>query len=67
MSCEFFLALKVFESAARLGSLKAAAAELFISVTAVSHHIDNLEQQLTVILFIRKARKVALTGFDPRL
>lgn len=55
-------ALKAFESAARLGSFKAAAAELSISPTAVSHHISNLEQRLNVSLFRRETRKVILTA-----
>ncbi|MDC8830998.1 LysR family transcriptional regulator [Alteromonas gilva] len=55
-------ALKAFESAARLGSFKAAAAELAISPTAVSHHINKLEQRLSVRLFERSARKVTLTA-----
>jgi len=54
-------ALKAFESAARLGSFKSAAAELSISPTAVSHHINKLEQRLSVTLFERTARKVVLT------
>ena len=54
-------ALKAFDAAARLGSFKAAAAELSISPTAVSHHISNLEQRLCVTLFERAARRVALT------
>ena len=54
-------ALKAFESAARLGSFKAAAEELSVSPTAVSHHINNLEQRLSVSLFERSARKVLLT------
>ena len=54
-------ALKAFESAARLGSFKAASTELAISPTAVSHHISNLEQRLNVSLFRRETRKVTLT------
>jgi len=54
-------ALKAFESAARLGSFKAAAEDLSVSPTAVSHHINNLEQRLSVTLFLRTARKVTLT------
>ncbi|MFC3093951.1 LysR family transcriptional regulator [Alteromonas sediminis] len=54
-------ALKVFESAARLGSFKAAASELSISPTAVSHHIKNLEHRLNVALFVRATRHVSLT------
>ena len=60
-------ALKAFESAARLGSFKAAAAELSISPTAVSHHINKLEQRLSVKLFIRSARKVTLTELGKEL
>ena len=60
-------ALKAFESAARLGSFKAAAAELSISPTAVSHHINNLEQRLSVTLFERAARKVTLTELGKEL
>lgn len=60
-------ALKAFESAARLGSFKAAAAELSISPTAVSHHINKLEQRLSVTLFMRTARKVALTELGKEL
>lgn len=60
-------ALKAFESAARLGSFKAAAAELSISPTAVSHHINKLEQRLNVTLFTRKARKVMLTELGKEL
>ena len=55
-------ALKAFESAARLGSFKSAATELAISPTAVSHHINNLEQRLNVNLFTRETRKVTLTA-----
>lgn len=60
-------ALRAFESAARLGSFKAAAAELSISPTAVSHHINNLEQRLSVTLFLRTARKVTLTELGKEL
>lgn len=60
-------ALKAFESAARLGSFKAAAAELSISPTAVSHHINNLEQRLSVNLFVRTGRKVGLTELGKEL
>ncbi|MBR9872726.1 LysR family transcriptional regulator [Vibrio sp. J1-1] len=60
-------ALKAFESAARLGSFKAAAAELSISPTAVSHHINKLEQRLSVTLFVRTTRKVTLTELGKEL
>ena len=54
-------ALRVFDAAARLGSFKAAAAELGVSPTAVSHRIRSLEDQLGLALFVRKTRKVELT------
>lgn len=60
-------ALKAFESAARLGSFKAAAAELSITPTAVSHHINKLEHRLNVTLFTRAARKVTLTELGKEL
>ncbi len=60
-------ALKAFESAARLGSFKAAATELAISPTAVSHHISNLEQRLSVSLFVRSTRNVTLTELGKEL
>ncbi len=54
-------ALRTFESAARLGSFKAAAAELTVSATAVSHQIRTLEDQLGVPLFVRSTRSIELT------
>lgn len=55
-------ALRVFDAAARLGSFKAAAAELGVTPTAVSHQIRNLEDQIGVALFVRGTRKVDLTA-----
>ncbi|NVK55724.1 MAG: LysR family transcriptional regulator, partial [Alteromonadaceae bacterium] len=43
------------------------AAELAISPTAVSHHINKLEQRLSVTLFERSARKVTLTELGKEL
>jgi len=54
-------ALRVFDAAARRGSFKAAAEELGVSPTAVSHQIRSLEEQLSLALFLRKTRKVELT------
>ncbi|WP_250464829.1 LysR substrate-binding domain-containing protein [Microbulbifer litoralis] len=54
--------IRVFEAAARLGSFKAAAGELHITPTAVSHQIRNLEQRLDTALFERHTRAVSLTG-----
>jgi DNA-binding transcriptional LysR family regulator len=54
-------ALRFFESAARLGSFKAAAGELCVSRSAVSHQVKKLELQLNVKLFLRKASTLELT------
>ncbi|WP_086478953.1 LysR family transcriptional regulator [Oceanospirillum sanctuarii] len=59
--------LKVFESAARLGSFKAAAEELALSPTSVSHHVRRLEQRLKVDLFYRRVRGVGLTPSGEKL
>ena len=60
-------ALRTFEAAARLGSFKAAAAELSVTPTAVSHQIRTLEEHLGIPLFIRRTRAVALTESGQRL
>ena len=60
-------ALRTFEAAARLGSFKAAAEELFVTPTAVSHQIRSLESQLGIALFVRRTRAVALTESGERL
>ena len=60
-------ALRTFESAARLGSFKAAAVELTVSATAVSHQIRALEEQLGVPLFVRKTRAIELTAAGEEL
>jgi len=53
-------ALRVFEAAARLGSFKAAAEELHVTPSAVSHQVANLEAVLGVTLFQRDGRALAL-------
>ena len=54
-------ALRVFEAAARRGSFMAAAAELNLTPSAVSHRIRTLEDALQVRLFDRAHRRVVLT------
>lgn len=54
-------ALRVFEAAARRLSFAAAAAELHLTASAVSHRIKALEAQLGLMLFERMTRKVRLT------
>ncbi len=53
--------LKTFQLAAARLSFKAAAEELFITPSAVSHQIKTLEEQLGVALFDRGAHSLALT------
>ncbi|ETX12688.1 hypothetical protein MUS1_01860 [Marinomonas ushuaiensis DSM 15871] len=58
--------LRTFESAARLSSFLLAAEELFISPSAVSHQIRQLEQRLGVTLFVRLDRQVVLSAEGER-
>ncbi|WP_286237865.1 LysR substrate-binding domain-containing protein [Neptuniibacter halophilus] len=59
--------IRTFEAAARLLSFKAAAAELNVSPTAVSHQIRSLEERLQVKLFQRQTRAVSLTREGEKL
>ena len=54
-------ALRAFEAAARHLSFRAAAEELAVTQSAVSHQVADLEKSLGVALFRREARRVALT------
>jgi len=54
-------ALRAFEVAARLGSVRRAAQELRVSSGAVSRHIKNLEDEFGVELFERGNRSMRLT------
>ena len=54
-------ALRTFCVAARYGSFKAAASELFITSSAVSQQIKSLEDELGIRLFDRGSRELALT------
>jgi LysR family glycine cleavage system transcriptional activator len=60
-------ALRAFEAAARHGSFKKAAAELFVTPTAVSHHVRVLETALGVKLFERHAKGTELTAHGRQL
>jgi LysR family glycine cleavage system transcriptional activator len=60
-------AIRVFESAARLRSLKAAGAELHVTAGAVSHQVKALEQSLGILLFERKNNAVVATDAGLRL
>lgn len=53
--------LEAFEAAARHGSFTAAARELHVTQSAVSHRIRALEEQLGMSLFVRVGRRIELT------
>lgn len=53
--------LRAFECAARHSSFKAAATELRVTPTAISHRVRALEEALGVQLFERRTRQVLLT------
>jgi LysR family glycine cleavage system transcriptional activator len=53
--------LRAFEAAARRASFKMAAEELFVTPTAISHHIRQLETWLGVRVLNRTPRSVTLT------
>lgn len=63
--------LRAFETAARQGSFKAAARELNVTQTAVSHMVRLLEEHLGFALFRRHANRLDLTdqgrAFQPGL
>jgi LysR family glycine cleavage system transcriptional activator len=54
-------AVRAFEAAARSGSFAAAAAELHVTPSAISHQIRALEAQLGVKLFERSAGAIRLS------
>lgn len=54
-------ALRIFESAGRTGSFAAAADEVGLSPSAVSHAIRKLEETADVKLFMRTTRSITLT------
>lgn len=55
------LALEAFDAAARALSFKAAAAELNLTPSAISHRVKQLEQYLGLALFRRLNREIRLT------
>jgi len=58
--------LKAFEAAARHLSFTRAGSELFLSQSAVSRQIQQLEDQLRCLLFIRRTRALLLTDAGQR-
>ena len=55
-------AVRAFETAARLGSLKAAATELGVTSSAISHQVRQLEAEIGKRLFIRHNNAIELTA-----
>lgn len=53
--------LRSFEAAVRLGSFKAAAEDLSLTQSAISHQISSLETHFRAKLFVRQGNKVVLT------
>lgn len=60
-------ALAVFAHVAELGSFRAAAKQLGISASVVSHHVTSLETHLDTPLIYRTTRKLSLTAAGERL
>jgi LysR family glycine cleavage system transcriptional activator len=60
-------ALRAFEATVRLGSMTAAASELFVTHGAVSRHIRSLEDQLGVVLLDRGGQATTPTSDGSRL
>src|SRR3954466_7723839 len=59
--------LRAFEAAARHLSFKRAAAELYVTPTAISHQIRLLERYCGRALFRRRPRPLSLTDAGARL
>lgn len=59
--------LRVFEAAARWQSFQAAAKELGLSPSAVSHAVRRMEEALGVPLFERTGRTLRLTALAHQL
>jgi LysR family glycine cleavage system transcriptional activator len=60
-------AVRAFEAAARTGSFRAAALELSLSPSAISHAILNLERSLGTALFERDGRTIRLSADGEQL
>lgn len=60
-------ALRAFEAVARLGSFRAAAESLFVTQSAVSHQIRNVESWLGAPLFERQGNRTQLLPYGAEL
>jgi LysR family glycine cleavage system transcriptional activator len=61
-----FTSIRSFEAAARHLSFKAAADELHVTQSAISHQVKALEGYLGIRLFLRGPREITLTGEGAR-
>ena len=61
-----FAAIRAFEAAARHGSFTAAAEELNVTQSAISHQVKRLEEFLDTPLFVRAPQELTVTtaGLD---
>jgi len=59
--------LAVFAYVVQEGSFRAAASRLQLSPSVISHHVNLLENQLSVVLFYRSTRAITLTDDGKRL
>ncbi|MFL5293346.1 MAG: LysR family transcriptional regulator [Myxococcales bacterium] len=62
-----FVQLQAFLAVARLRSFSSAARELGVTRSAVSHAVQQLEEQLRVVLLARTTRSVSVTDTGRRL
>lgn len=67
MNTALFPQLQAFLAVARLRSFSSAARELGVTRSAVSHAVQQLEEQLRVVLLTRNTRSVAVTETGRRL
>ena len=60
-------AIAVFAKTVEAGSFRAAARELSLSPSVVSHHVSQLEDKLGVALLYRSTRRLSLTHDGEKL
>jgi len=59
--------LRYFESIVKYGTMREAAAKLFISEPAISQQINELQKEIGVPLFEKQGRKITLTSEGKQL